>query len=185
MMARKYSVLYADPPWKYHQQRPGGMNNAADHYDVLSVEDIAALPVWEKLDKPGILFMWATSPMLKEAFDLGEHLGLTYRGVSFLWVKTNKQGVPYGAAGVRPTITKPLTEMVLAFSNVKRGRPLPVADESVVQTIFAPRREHSRKPDEVAQRIEMLYPGVTKLEVFARETREGWDAWGNEVGKFD
>ena len=60
-----------------------------------------------------------------------------------------------------------------------------MSDESVVQTIFAPRREHSRKPDEVAQRIETLYPGATKLEVFARETREGWDAWGNEVGKFD
>ena len=89
-----------------------------------------------------------------------------------------------GAAGVRPSIVKPITELVLGFSNKRTGRPLPLASESVVQTVFAPRREHSRKPDEVAHRIEELYPNATKLEMFARETREGWAAFGNEVGKF-
>ena len=180
-----YDVIYADPPWKYHQQRPGGMNNAADHYDVMDVADMASLPERGSLRKPGVVFMWATGPMLWEAMELGERLRLHYRGVSFVWVKTNRKGEPYGATGVRPTITKPLTEFVLAFSNVKRGRPLPLASESVVQTVFAPRREHSRKPDEVAKRIEELYPNARKLEMFARETRPGWASFGNEVGKFD
>ena len=54
-----------------------------------------------------------------------------------------------------------------------------------MQTVFAPKREHSRKPDEVAERIEALYPNASKLEMFARTTRPGWDAFGNEVGKFD
>ena len=89
------------------------------------------------------------------------------------------------AAGIRPTIVKPLTELVLGFSTEKTGRPLPLASESVVQTVFAPRREHSRKPDEVAKRIEELYPEATKLEMFSRESREGWAAFGNEKGKFD
>ena len=180
-----YDVIYADPPWKYRQQRPGGMNNAADHYDVMSLEDIAALPEWKLLNKPGVVFMWTTSPMLYEAMRLGQLLGLHYRGVAFVWVKTTRQGEPYGATGVRPSITKPITEFVLAFSNVKKGRPLKLASEKVIQTVFAPRRQHSRKPDEVAERIEELYPNAAKLEMFARETREGWAAFGNEVDKFN
>ena len=179
-----YDVIYADPPWKYRQQRPGGMNNAADHYDVMALDDIAALPEWKLLNNPGVVFMWTTSPLLAESIKLGEMLGLHYRGIEFVWVKTKKDGSPMGAAGVRPSIVKPLTELVLGFSNKRTGRPLPLASESVVQTVFAPRREHSRKPDEVAQRIEELYPNATKLEMFARETREGWAAFGNEVGKF-
>ena len=179
-----YDVIYADPPWKYRQQRPGGMNNAADHYDVMSLEDIAALPEWGLLNKPGVVFMWTTSPLLEESMELGKMLGLHYRGIQFVWVKTRKDGKPMKAAGIRPTIVKPLTELVLGFSTERTGRPLPLASESVVQTVFAPRRQHSRKPDEVAQRIEELYPNATKLEMFARETREGWAAFGNEVGKF-
>ena len=179
-----YDVIYADPPWNYPQQRPGGMNNAADHYDVMSLEDIAALPEWELLNKPGVVFMWTTSPLLEESMELGKMLGLHYRGIEFVWVKTKKDGSPMGAAGVRPSIVKPLTELVLGFSNKRTGRPLPLSSESVVQTVFAPKREHSRKPDEVAERIESLYPSASKLEMFARTTRPGWDVFGNEVGKF-
>ncbi len=179
-----YDVIYADPPWNYPQQRPGGMNNAADHYDVMSLEDIAALPEWKLLNKPGVVFMWTTSPMLEESMELSKMLGLHYRGIEFVWVKTKKDGSPMGAAGVRPSIVKPLTELVLGFSNKRTGRPLPLSSESVVQTVFAPKREHSRKPDEVAERIESLYPSASKLEMFARTTRPGWDVFGNEVGKF-
>ena len=179
-----YDVIYADPPWNYPQQRPGGMNNAADHYDVMTLDDIAALSEWNLLNKPGVVFMWATSPLLAESIKLGEMLGLHYRGIEFVWVKTKKDGSPMGAAGVRPSIVKPLTELVLGFSNKRTGRPLPLSSESVVQTVFAPKREHSRKPDEVAERIESLYPSASKLEMFARTTRPGWDVFGNEVGKF-
>ena len=179
-----YDVIYADPPWNYPQQRPGGMNNAADHYDVMTLDDIAALPEWGLLNNPGVVFMWATSPLLAESIKLGEMLGLHYRGIEFVWVKTKKDGSPMGAAGIRPSIVKPLTELVLGFSNKRTGRPLPLSSESVVQTVFAPKREHSRKPDEVAERIESLYPSASKLEMFARTTRPGWDVFGNEVGKF-
>ena len=180
-----YDVIYADPPWKYRQQRPGGMNNAADHYDVMSLEDIAALPEWELLNNPGVVFMWTTSPLLAESIKLGEMLGLHYRGIEFVWVKTKKDGSPMGAAGVRPSIVKPLTELVLGFSNKRTGRPLLLASESVVQTVFAPRREHSRKPDDVAELIEALYPNASKLEMFARTTRPGWDVFGHDVDKFN
>ena len=74
-----------------------------------------------------------------------------------------------------------MTELVVAGSTVALGRPLPLASESVCQTVFAPRAEHSRKPDAVQERIEAMYPVAHKLELFARRRRVGWDAWGDEL----
>ncbi len=117
----------------------------------------------------GILFLWATSPRMDFAMDCIKAWALHYRGVGFVWVKTKADGTPIGAQGVRPSIVKPLTEFVLCASPVATGRPLKLYDESVVQTVFAPRGEHSQKPEEM------------KIELFARRLRLGWDAWGNEV----
>lgn len=87
-----------------------------------------------------------------------------------------------GAKGMVTACVKPTTELVLAFSNGMRG-PKPV-DMSIRQVVFAERREHSRKPDEIYDLIEKLYPTETKLELFARTRRDGWDQWGDEVGMF-
>jgi len=66
---------------------------------------------------------------------------------------TTRGGVPIGAQGVRPSITKPLTELVVAGSTVARGRPIALASEGVCQTVFAPKAEHSRKPEALQERI--------------------------------
>lgn len=182
---RLYDVILADPPWQYDLRAKGSYNQAADHYDTMTVDEMLLLPAWRQLANPGVLFMWATSPCLDQAMELGDKLGLYYRGIEFVWIKTRKDGTPIGAQGVRPSIVKPTTELVLGFSNRRTGRPLKLASESIVQTVFAPRREHSRKPEEVMDRIEQMYPDMRKLEMFSRETRPGWDAFGNEVGKFD
>ena len=110
-----------------------------------------------------------------------EKWGLNYRGIAFEWIKVRKDGKPLGAQGLRPSVTKPVTEYVLAASTVKRGRPLPLCDEGARQVVFAPRMQHSRKPDEVLHRIDRMYPNATKIELFARRRFAGWDAWGNEL----
>lgn len=182
MAEKLYEVVLSDPPWHYYGDRSNA-SSAAKHYTTVpdaDMVDVARPPLAPR----GVLFMWATGPKLDVALHLIEQWGLHYRGMAFVWCKTRRDGNPIGARGVRPTITKPLTEFVLAASPVAKGRPLPVADESVVQTVFAPVREHSRKPDEVRERIERLYPSATRLEMFARESADGWDAFGNEVGKF-
>lgn len=178
-----YDVVYSDPPWHY---RSGGSraSSAAKHYHTVRDEDMVEL-ARPPLNERGVLFMWATCPRLDFALDLIREWGLHYRGVAFVWVKTRRDGTPIGARGVRPTIVKPLTEMVLAASPVKVGRPLPLADESIVQTVLEPVREHSRKPDEVRTRIERLYPGAKRLEMFARTTSPGWSSWGDQAGLFD
>jgi N6-adenosine-specific RNA methylase IME4 len=144
-------------------------------------DEILLLPIGDLLAVAGVLFLWATSPRLDFALRCLEKWGLHYRGMSFVWVKCTKAGVPIGAQGVPPSITKPTSELVLASSRVARGRPMPLADLKVPQVLLAPRGAHSSKPPEVMRRIERLYPGAHRLEMFARQRRPGWDAWGDEV----
>lgn len=141
-----------------------------------------ALPIKGLLKKSSVVFCWATCPRANFAIQLLEHWGLTYRGVAFVWVKTSKAtGLPIGARGVRPSIVKPTTELVIAASLTHKGRPMPLASEAVAQVVLAPVGAHSEKPVAVMDRIELLYPSASRLELFARRTRQGWSSWGNEV----
>src|SRR5262249_55396628 len=106
---------------------------------------------------------------------------LHYRGIAYIWVKTNKQGKPMGARGVPPTFVKPTTELVLAATTVKRGRPFPILDFKQPQTVFAPVTKHSAKPLEVRERLEKLCGERPRLEMFARGDVPGWDTWGLEA----
>ena len=180
---RKYDVILADPPWSYHGQQ-AKWGAAAKFYPTMSDDELLSLPVGFIAKDNTVLFCWATGPRLDFAIRLVEHWGFCYRGMAFVWVKTTKAGVPIGARGVRPSIVKPTTEFVIAASRVEKGRPMPLADESVAQVVLAPVTEHSRKPDEVCARIERLYPIASRLELFARRERPGWEVWGNETRKF-
>lgn len=177
-----YQVVLADPPWAYYGSGTK-MAAAAKHYDCVGFDDMVEL-ARPPLARPGVYFQWTTSAKLAESLKLLELWGLAYRGVAFVWVKTRADGQVIGAQGVRPSITKPTTELVIAASWAAKGRPLPLADEGVAQVVLAPRREHSRKPDEVQARIERLYPQASKLEMFARTRRPGWDAMGNQTDLF-
>lgn len=178
-MVGTFDVVLADPPWSYYGSGTK-MAAAAKHYALMSDEEMMSFPLADWLAPKGVAFVWATSPRLDFAIDCIRSWGLHYRGVAFVWVKTTKDGKPLGARGVRPSIVKPTTELVLAASRVHRGRPMPLASESVVQTVFAPVMEHSRKPTEVHQRIEQLYPDASRIELFARRPHPGWEVWGNE-----
>jgi N6-adenosine-specific RNA methylase IME4 len=181
---QRYEVLLADPPWAYYGQQDK-WGAAAKFYSTVPDEAIVKLPIPDLLSDRGVLFLWATSPRLDVAMACLAEWGLHFRGVAFVWVKARKDGGPIGAQGVRPSIVKPTAEYVLAASRVAKGRPLPIADEGVPNVILAPRRAHSQKPEQVRDHIDRLYPEASKLELFARSERPGWDAWGNEVGKLD
>lgn len=178
--AGPYDVLICDPPWDYYGS-PSKMAAAGKYYTLMKDDEIAALPVPDLLTKPAVLFMWTTSSALKRSIDIMSVWGLHFRGVAFVWVKTSREGKPIGAQGVRPSITKPLTEFVIVGATASKGRPLPLASEGVQQTVFAPRGLHSSKPEAVQDRIELLYPAASKAELFARRGRKGWSCWGNEV----
>ena len=181
---RRYDVILADPPWSYYGQQ-GKWGAAAKFYPTVPDEEIVSLPMANLLTDRGVLFLWATSPRLDVAMACLSAWQLHFRSVAFVWVKARKDGGPIGAQGVRPSIVKPTAEYVLAASRVAKGRPLPIADEGVPNVILAPKRAHSQKPEQVRESIDRLYPNASKLELFARSGRPGWDAWGNEVGKLN
>ena len=182
-MVSTFEVVLADPPWLYYGS---GTKNAAaaKHYECHDTQTLVEL-ARPPLCNPGVYFQWTTSSKLPDTLYLLDQWGLTYRGIAFVWVKTRKDGVVIGAQGVRASITKPTTEFVIAASWSSKGRPLPLASEAEPQVVLAPRREHSRKPEEVAERIEHMYPNTTKLEMFARKHRPGWTVTGNETERFD
>ena len=177
---RKYDVILADPPWSYYGQQDK-WGAAAKFYELMPDGDIASLPVSRMAKRETVLFLWATCPRLDVAVDTMRSWGFAYRGVAFVWVKTTKDGRPIGARGVRPSIVKPTTEIVLAGSMTTKGRPMPIASEAVRQVVLAPVGRHSAKPAEVSERIESLYPTAERIELFARRRRDGWTAWGNEI----
>jgi N6-adenosine-specific RNA methylase IME4 len=182
-----YDVILADPPWPYSGSS-SKMGAAAKFYNLMSKDEIFEYGlkfVVPRLAKNGIVFMWATSPRLDIAIQAFDAWGLHYRGIQFVWVKTKQDGTPIGAQGVRPSIVKPVTELVIAGSRVKTGRPMKIASESVEQVVLAPKREHSRKPDQVHQRIDILYPDAKKLELFARREYPGWDAEGDQLTRIE
>lgn len=88
---KKYSVIYADPPWRYKVYSKKGLGRSAEsHYPTMSLEDIKALPIGELAAKDCALFMWITFPCMQEAFQVLEAWGFEYKTTAFVWIKQNR-----------------------------------------------------------------------------------------------
>ena len=173
-------------PWRSRNySKKGEGRNAVQHYDCMTVEEIAALPVADWAAKDCVLFLWATDPMLPQALRVISEWGFEYKTVGFYWAKTNKSAEPESLSardfftGLGYWTRANVEQCLLAT----RGKP-PRLAKDVRRLIIAPRREHSRKPDEVYERIERLVKGPY-LELFSRRSRSGWDNRGHETGLFD
>ncbi|HEY5257506.1 MAG TPA: MT-A70 family methyltransferase [Candidatus Baltobacteraceae bacterium] len=181
---RRYDIAYIDPPWFYYGSAIKDAA-AAKHYPLMSPDDLAALDVRALLNKRAVAFVWATCPRLNFAIDLIARWGLHYRGVAYVWVKTNRAGKIIAGQGVPPTFTKPTTELLLAATTMRTGRPFPIRNLAQAQVVLHPRGEHSEKPAIFREHIESLCGDRPRVELFARSVVPGWDAWGAEVGKLD
>ncbi len=179
MDAKRYGVIYADPPWHFRNYSERGEGrNATSHYDCLSIGELCALPVADWAADDCVLFLWAVDPLLDQAFKVLQAWGFTFKTVAFYWVKTNKIDTGTFFTGLGYWTRANPEQCLLAT----RGSPKRVATD-VQRLTVAPRREHSRKPEECYDRIERLVGGPY-LELFARQPRPGWDAWGNETSLF-
>jgi|ETNvirenome_6_85_1030632.scaffolds.fasta_scaffold18740_3 N6-adenosine-specific RNA methylase IME4 len=164
----KYPVIYADPPWRYEGAAPGS-RAIENHYPTMTLEDICALPVPNIVPDDAVLFMWATSPMLAVSFDVLSAWGFTYR-TCMVWVK-NMWGMG--------SYARQQHEILLI---AKRGAlPTPEPSNRPSSVVEAPRLEHSAKPEVFYELIEQMYPGVPKVELFARQQRDGWAVFGNQA----
>lgn len=172
---KKYDLIYTDPAWSYNKKVGQGI--ADDQYNTMELCEIKKLPVNELLKDDGVVFMWITFPMMKEAFEVIESWSLKYVTVGFNWIKLNDNGKPFFGIGHH---TKSNGEICLLL---RKGEGLKVLDHTISQVIMTKKDRHSKKPYLCYTLLERLYGDVDKLEMFARHRREGWDVWGNQVPK--
>lgn len=163
----KYSVIYADPPWKYDNS---GYNTGVPdlHYPTMTNEEIINLPIRNIITENAILFLWATNPLLKEALKVIEAWGFEYK-TNMVWIKDKFTYYGFYCYGKH--------ELLLIAT---KGSMIPQRKGMVESIIEADRGEHSKKPEIVYSIIENMFPGFTYLELFSRNKREKWYQWGNE-----
>ena len=161
----KFSIIYADPPWKYDIDFLSASPNA--HYSVMSVSEICAEKVPSAKDS--ILFLWATNPLLKDALQVMEAWGFKYK-TNIVWVK-DRIGLGFYVRGQH--------ELLLIGTKGKMSPP----EESrrVSSVLIAPSLGHSVKPEAVYALIERMYPYGKYLELYARKKRKGWVSWGKQL----
>ncbi|MYL97041.1 DNA methyltransferase [Novosphingobium sp. FGD1] len=178
MRPMSYGALLVDPPWRFaNYSAKGETKNPSAHYSCMSLEDIAALPVAHLAAPDCALFMWATAPLLPQGCDLMQAWGFTFKSAA-AWAKQSSTGQAW-AFGTG-YVFRSAAEFILVGTI---GKPK-VRSRSIRNLIVAPVREHSRKPEAQYEMVEALYAGPY-AEIFSRNTRPGWDAWGDEAGKFD
>lgn len=161
-----YDLILADPPWQYDFAETH-RREIENHYTTMASEEIARLtpPAADNC----VLFMWATAPKMREAFEVLDGWGFVYK-THAVWDK-QKIGMGYWFRGQH--------ELLLVGT---RGKVSPPNEDVRSSSILSyPRGKHSAKPHEVYELLEGMFPHATKCEMFARETRDGWTAWGNQV----
>ncbi|HHE6469306.1 TPA: MT-A70 family methyltransferase [Providencia rettgeri] len=195
---KKYDLIYCDPPWQYSNKVSNGAAN--NHYQTTSLFDLKHLPVHTIAADNSVLAMWYTGNFVQEAFELAKAWGFTVRtSKAFTWVKFNslaherfdkalQNGSLFDFHDMLDLLnaetkmnggnyTRANSEDVLIAT---RGNGLERMSASVKQVVFSCLGEHSQKPWEVKNRLEQLYGDVNRIELFARDMSQGWDAWGNE-----
>lgn len=174
---RKYNIIYADPAWHYANYSELGENKSAEqHYTCMSIDDIQRLPVSQLAADNCVLFLWVTFPLLKEGIETIEKWGFEYKTIAFNWIKTNRKSTDTLFWGMGYW-TRSNSEICLLAT---KGKPQRLS-RSVHSVLLEPVERHSKKPDIVRSRIVELCGDLPRIELFARCTHDGWDAWGNEV----
>jgi N6-adenosine-specific RNA methylase IME4 len=166
---RKYPVVLADPAWRYVFSQTSS-RAIERHYETMSLEEICALPVGEVAAPTAVLFLFVPSPILEQAFQVIDAWGFKYTTAA-VWRKT-------GGPGEGHYFRQQHEHLLLA---TRGDMPPPHTNARPLSVFDAPRGEHSEKPDVAYELIERMYPGLPKIELFARRARPGWACWGNEA----
>lgn len=168
---KKYSVIYADPPWMYDGGKPlsDKYGDVQKHYPPMETVNICALPVADLAQNDCVLFLWATAPKLPEALKVIESWGFQYK-TCIVWDKIKHNFGFYFS--VRH-------ELLLIAG---KGKSTPNKTSELHDSVISIERsdKHSEKPEYFRQLIEKMYEGE-KIELFARKKSENWDVWGNQA----
>lgn len=187
----KYRVVYADPPWSFETWSHRGQGKgASQHYATQDLDWLKKLPVGELAAADAALFLWVVQPLLPEALELIGAWGFKYKTVGYVWVKTKDE--PGSMLFWDEAWDQSATRLGLGYHTrsgaeqcwiATRGKGYERLSKGEPQVVHAGLREHSRKPDSIADSIVRLAEGP-RVELFARQQRAGFDPWGNQIDKF-
>lgn len=163
----KYRVVYADPPWSYGDKLVDGYGAAENHYPTMSIKELCDMPIKNITEDNAVLFLWVTSPLLEDSFQLINAWGFKYK-TSFVWDKIKHNMGHYNS--VRH-------ELLLICT---RGSCLPDINKLFDSVVSIERTAHSEKPEVFRETIETLYTHGNKIELFSRKQNDGWTVWGNQ-----
>jgi len=175
---KKYQIIYADPPWNYCAtgntipQRA----KAGQSYVPMRMVDLYSLDISKIAEDNCALFMWATAPLMPEALYLLKCWGFEYKTIAFTWVKKNKKNKTSNFWGMGSWTRSNPEFCLLAV----KGKPKAIS-HSIHSIGEYPIMEHSKKPEEFAESIVKLCGDISRIELFARDKKEGWDVWGNQI----
>ena len=176
-MSKKYSIIYADPPWKtkYFKETRDGKLSRSLPYPVMSDTDICNLPVKDIIGDNAILFLWCIDGKIPKLSEIMSSWGFNYKTVGFVWIKKAKTTEGYNAT------FSSYTRKACEFCYIgTRGRYI-VSKKNIDQLIVESKKAHSQKPDTARSRIVEMCGDIPRIELFARKKFDGWDSWGNEV----
>jgi N6-adenosine-specific RNA methylase IME4 len=172
-------VLMIDCPWSFDNwSEKGEAKNAKAHYDCIPTDHLCRMPIGQMAAGNAWALIWATHPMLDDALRFMKAQGFQFV-TSGVWVKRGKTGkLAFGNGYVLRSCSEP-------FIIARVGNP-PLFSKSVRTVIEAPRRQHSRKPDQAYRMCEQLFgPTARRYDIFSRQERPGWIAVGDETEKFE
>lgn len=172
-----YELIVIDPPWGFDlYSKEGAKKSALAQYDVMKDGDIRSMPVGNLASMNCLLYCLATAPQLPLAIECVKAWGFEYKSL-LVWRKTTPAGKIRMGTGYRVRTTGEVV-VVATLGNPKQAH--------IPQTVFdGVAREHSRKPDEFYAICDRVMPNARRADVFARQERDGWHSFGNEITKFN
>ena len=178
---KKYRIIYADPPWSFSSkelQTYGGkrFTSMDKHYVTQSSAWIKSLPVKDIAETDCALFLWSTDAHLGQAVETVGSWGFKYITVAFVWEKLTSRGKTAANLGAWTMKNYELCLLGTKGTMLKHKKV-----NNIYQKVAAERGAHSKKPEQVRKNIEALFGDQSRIELFARQKTDGWDAWGNEV----
>lgn len=173
---KKYSVIYADPPW---QKKKGGLRKSRPNqsrnldYKTLSIEEIKNILSNVKAEEKHNFFVWAIDEFLFDCENMMKELGYSLHA-RLIWDKQN---------GIAPAFTIRYSHEYLLWFYKKRNILKPISEmRGKFTTVFREKStKHSKKPLIAYEIIEKMFPNTEKIELFARNERENWDSFGDEI----
>jgi N6-adenosine-specific RNA methylase IME4 len=176
---KKYQIILADPPWSYYNNKPPckvvkqpktcGVNY---YYKTMKLSDIKGLPIKNLCEDDCVLFLWATTPNIQEAFEVMKSWGFKYKTM-ITWEKTNNDCMGYWFRVCTEHLLVGIRGKIKSF-------------RSMVRTCYhSPRGKHSEKPKYFKDLINGLFPNKKKIELFARQKTEGWTSIGYDIDGMD